>query len=91
MRVSAGYTTKEVTTLINKRTIEIPCSKDDKVYFWDKGYIVEVTIRWWKATYNGDLEATFFADSIFNHLNFGLSDIGKTVFLSYEEAKAIKM
>ena len=70
-----------------KRTIEIPCSKGDKVYFWDKGYIVEATIRWWKASYDGNLEVTFFADSTFSHIKFNLKDIGKTVFLSYDKAK----
>ena len=91
MRASAGSMMKGATTMVNKQLIELPCTKDDKVYFWDKGYIVEATIRWWKATYNGKLEATFFADSLFNHIKFELSDIDKTVFLSYEEAKAIKM
>lgn len=72
--------------------IELPCTTGDKIYFWNKGYVDEVIIRWWKASYiNNIFEVEFFADSVRNHLKFGLKDIeNKRVFFTYQDALEVR-
>ncbi len=66
--------------------IRLPCKVGDTVYFWWREiHLEDVEIK--EIMLDGN-EIIFDAFSVYNHLAFRKSDIGKTVFLTREEAEA---
>ena len=72
------------------KLVYLPCKVEDTVYFWyNENHLEDVIIK--KIVITETYGLAFYAKSIYNDKLFSISDIGKTVFLTLEEAeKALK-
>ena len=70
------------------KLIYLPCKVGDMAYFWYKeNHLEDLIIK--KIVITETYGLTFYAKSIYNDKLFSISDIGKTVFLTLEEAEKV--